>query len=399
MMPKRMLAARLHGTGIENLRVEKVSVPQPNDNQLLVRVDAAGVCASNLKLIAQGPDHPFLNGWDLTRFPIQLGDEGSVTVATVGRNLRHRFSVGQRYVIQPAVDHPPVSHRQRYRNGAAGMTKVAVGYTLPGHLAEYTLVTEEILAAGCLLPISDANMPAFAAALAEPISCALSAQDRHLHITQKAPGLPRIPKLGLLENGVAMVIGAGPMGRMHAETALRYRPRHLIVSDISEQRLAWVNDVLAGRAHKTGTQLHPILADGSRELLQQLSNGLGADDVIVTVANANLQTEAQQWLARGGVLNLFAGLKRGEHLIPLDTMRVHYDDIRVVGSSGGSPADIAEALRLIASGVINPGRHLTMVGSLDQLPRALQMVRKTQTDGKIVLYPQIWPSALQPAKN
>jgi NADPH:quinone reductase-like Zn-dependent oxidoreductase len=74
-IPKTMLAVRLHGAGFEHLRVEEIPVPQPGDDQLLVRVDAAGVCASNLKLIAQGSDHTFINGWDLARFPIQLGDE------------------------------------------------------------------------------------------------------------------------------------------------------------------------------------------------------------------------------------------------------------------------------------------------------------------------------------
>jgi L-sorbose 1-phosphate reductase len=394
-----MLAARLHGTGFENLRVEQIPVPEPNDNQLLVRVDAAGVCASNLKLMAQGAAHPFINGWDLARFPVQLGDEGCVTVVKVGQNLRERFKVGTRYVIQPAVDHPPVSHRERYRDNAAGMTKVAVGYTLPGHLAEYTLVTEEILAADCLLPIPGATVPAFAAALAEPISCAISAQDRHLHIRQASPSSPRVPSLGLLKNGITMIIGAGPMGRMHAEVALRFHLRHLIVVDISAQRLAWIKEVLTDRAQKAGTELHAVLSAESHGLLQKLSNGLGADDIIVAVANAAVQTDAQQWLARGGVLDLFAGLKKGEHLIQLDTVRVHYDDIKVVGTSGGSPADIAEALRLVASGEIDAGRHMTMVGSLDQLPRALQMVKNTETDGKIVLYPHICPTELSLAKN
>jgi L-iditol 2-dehydrogenase len=279
------------------------------------------------------------------------------------------------------------------------MTKVAVGYTLPGHLAEYTLITEEILAADCLLPVPDANLPAFAAALAEPISCAISAQDRHVHISQASPSARRIPSLGLLRNGITMIIGAGPMGRMHAEVALRFQLRHLIIVDISEQRLGWIKEVLAKRAEKAGTELHAVLSAESRELLQKLSKGMGADDIIVAVGNAEVQTEAQQWLARGGVLDLFAGLKKGEHLIQLDTVRVHYDDIKVVGSSGGSPADIAEALRMIASGEIDVGRHMTIVGSLDQLPRALQMVKNTETDGKIVLYPHIRQTDLIAAKG
>lgn len=398
-LPKTMLAVRLHGTGFENLRVEEIPVPLPSDDQLLVRVDAAGVCASNLKLIAQGSEHALVNGWDLARFPIQLGDEGCVTVVAAGRNVAGRFAIGQRYVVQPAVDVPPIRFRERYRNNAAGMVKVAVGYTLPGHLAEFMLVTEEVIAGGCLLPVPDANLPFFAAALCEPISCVVSAQDRHLHIHQDSPHAPRQPQLGLLRGGITMIVGAGPMGRMHAEAALRFRPRHLIVVDVAEERLAWIRENLAHRAEVAGVQLHAVLGDQGREVLWQVSNGLGADDLIIAVANAGLQTQAQQWLARGGVLDLFAGLKRGEHQIPLDTLRVHYDDIRVVGSSGGTPADIAETLRLISSGGIEVCRHMTLVGSLDQLPQALELVKNTQTDGKIVLYPHIRKTPLRPAKN
>ena len=196
-----------------------------------------------------------------------------------------------------------------------------------------------------------------------------------------------------------MIVGAGPMGRIHAEAALRFCPRHLIVVDVAAERLGWIRENLADRARAAGVQLHAVLGDKGKEILWQVSEGLGADDIIIAVANARLQELAQQWLARGGVLDLFAGLKRGEHQIPLDTLRVHYDDIRIVGSSGGTPADIAETLRLVSSGRIEVGRHMTMVGSLDQLPRALEMVKNTETDGKIVLYPHIRPTPLRGAKN
>lgn len=388
-LPETMTAVRLHGAGFENLRVETVAVPKPNDNQLVVRVDAAGVCASNLKLIAQGSDHTFINGWDLGAHPIQLGDEGCVTVAAAGKNVATRFPIGGRYVIQPAVDVAPINNRERYHNQAAGMEKVAVGYTLPGHLGEYMLVPEEVIVGECLLPIVDSSMPYFAAALCEPISCAVSAQDRHLHIHKVSPQGAREPRLGLLASGIAMIVGAGPMGRMHAECALRYNPRDLIVVDIDEKRLSWVQAQLSARAKITGTRLHTVLGHESEQRLTEVSGGHGADDIIIAVGNAGLQEKAQQWLARGGVLNLFAGLKRGEHIIKLDTIKVHYDEIKVVGSSGGAPSDMLETLRLIAGGEIDVSRHMTMVGSLDQLPRALQKVKDTETDGKIVLYPGI----------
>jgi threonine dehydrogenase-like Zn-dependent dehydrogenase len=398
-IPETMQAVRLHGVGFENLKVDRVPVPRPNDNQLLARVDAAGVCASNLKIIAQGSEHTFINGIDLKKFPAQLGDEGCITVVTAGKNLRDRFPVGKRYCIQPAVDHPPINHRERYRNGGEGMQKVAVGYGLPGHLAQYMLVTEETIEAGCILPVPDESMPFFAAALCEPISCAISGQDRHVHIFQKTPASPREARLGLLPGGVTLIVGAGPMGRMHAEAALRFKPRCVIVIDIAESRLQWVRDVLVQRAGAAGVEMHALANEAGLELMRKASHGLGADDIIVAVGVRDLQIRAQAWLARGGTLNLFGGLKRGEHIIDLDTLRVHYDDIRVVGSSGGSPADIVETLRMVAAGEFDPGLHMTMVGSLDQAPRSLEMVKNTETEGKIVLYPNISPTPLTPARK
>jgi threonine dehydrogenase-like Zn-dependent dehydrogenase len=156
---------------------------------------------------------------------------------------------------------------------------------------------------------------------------------------------------------------------------------------------------LPARAAAVGCTLHAVLSPESLKLLAEISNGRGADDIIVAVGSKVLQTQAQQWLAKGGVLNLFGGLKKGEHLIELDTLRVHYDDIRICGSSGGTPADIAETLRMIADGELDVGHHMTMVGSLDQLPRALEMVRNTTTDGKIVLYPHIRQTDLVEAKG
>lgn len=388
-IPSSMQAVRLHGKGFENIKVEKVPVPVPNDNQALARVDAAGVCSSILKLVAQGSEHTFINGWDLGKFPIILGDEGSITIVKAGKNVARKYPVGKRFVIQPAVDHPPVNYRERYARDAEGMEKVAVGYSLPGHLAQYMLIMEETIAADCLLPLPSDDIPYFAGALCEPLSCVISAQDRHIHIDQQTPSSPRVPRLGLRPHGICAVVGAGPMGQMHAEAALRFAPRHLIILDVIPERIGQIKERLADKARRAGTNLHAALAGEGINLIKTVSHGKGADDIIVAVGSRKVQIECQQWLAKGGVLNLFGGLKRGEHVIDLDTLRVHYDEIRLCGSSGGSPADVIEALRMVAQNEFDPGAYLDMVGTLDQFPEAIEMVRNASTEGKIVLYPHI----------
>jgi L-sorbose 1-phosphate reductase len=386
-MQKTMRALVLDGAGFDHLSVREVPVPRPGPDQLLARVDAAGICTSLIKLVEQGPAHKQVCGWDLARHPLILGDEGAVTIVEAGANLRNRFRPGARFVVQPAVDHGPIIHRERYRDQGRGVEKVAVGYTLPGHLAEYMLVTEEVLAAGCILPCPD--LPYAHAAIAEPISCVISAQDHHIHLVQDDILQSRRSITGLKPGGVTVVLGAGAMGRMHVELAISYRPRAIVASDPIDARLAIVRKLFADRAAAAGVELHVINPKDSSlaELVDRLTRLRGADDVIVAVGSARAIEESQQLTGRGAVLNLFGGLKKGEDIVGFDTGIVHYREINVTGSSGGSPFDVARTLELMAAGAIDPSIHITRIGDLEHAIEFLRMIRGQELDGKAVVYP------------
>jgi threonine dehydrogenase-like Zn-dependent dehydrogenase len=388
-IPKAMQALVASGIGFENLAVKQVPVPDAGPDQLLARVDAAGVCTSIIKLVEQGEKHPFINGWNMKKWPVILGDEGSVTLAKIGDNLRYKYKVGQRYAIQPAVNVAPILYRERYKNNAEGMNKCAVGYTLGGNLAQYILIQEEVLKGECLLPLPDEDMAYFAVSMAEPISCIYSAQERNYHIIKKGPHASRVPQLGFLPGGVAVVIGAGAMGRMHAELALRFSPRVVIVSDLQRSRLDETIQTIGKKAAAKGTKLLCALPDKLADTVKAESGGLGADDIVLAVGIQPVQQNALGLLAPGGVANLFGGLPRGEHLLELDALAVHYQEIKVVGSSGGEPSDMAATLRAIAAGDIDPGNYVAAVGSLDNAIDVLKMIKETKIDGKVMLYPHI----------
>jgi threonine dehydrogenase-like Zn-dependent dehydrogenase len=384
-----MRALVLAGKGFEALSVRVVPTPRPGPRQLLGRVNAAGICTSLIKLVEQGPDHPLLGGWDVFQFPLILGDEGVITICEVGAELAGSYRVGARYVPQPAVDHCPINYRERYREGGRGIWKVAIGYTLPGHLAEYMLIPEEVLEAGCLLPLDDASVPDAHAAAAEPLSCVLSAQDHHVHLRQSTPVAPRTAHTGLKPGGVTVVIGAGVMGRMHVDAAISCRPRAVIVSDLIEERLARVRRLFSDRASSAGVQL--VVADPRqtdlKRLVDEMSAWQGADDVIVAVGSAAAISQAQELLGRGAVLDLFGGLRKGEHMVPMDTTAIHYRELNVTGSSGGSPRDIARALELMSVRQVDPSAHITRIGDLEHAVQFLGMIKKQELDGKAVVYP------------
>jgi threonine dehydrogenase-like Zn-dependent dehydrogenase len=400
-IPADMRALVLDGVGFAHLQVRRVPTPRPGPRQMLARVDAAGICTSLIKLVEQGSDHKQLYGWDLKHFPLILGDEGAVTLVEVGQELKERYHPGERYVIQPAVAHSPINHPERYRDGGRGVVKVSVGYTMPGHLAEYILVTEETVAAGCLLPIRDPAFPFAHAAMSEPLSCCVSAQDHHVHLLQETPlGARKVIK-GLKPGGVTVVIGAGAMGRMHVDLALSYRPRAIAVADLLEPRLELVKTLLGPRASKAGIDLqvvNPGTADLNK-LVNQLTNYRGADDVIVAVGSKNAIESAQSLVGRGAVLDLFGGLKKGEEVIGLDTGIVHYKEINVTGSSGGSPWDIARTLDLMLAREIDAGCHITRIGDLEHSIEFLRMIMAQEIDGKAVVYPHRRTAEIRAVKS
>ena len=98
--PATALAWNVYGAGIDHIgrdgAPETVPVPRPRPDQLLIRVDAVGLCFSDVKLLRLGGEHPKLYGRDLSTDPTRLGHETSVTIIEVGAELRDRFRPGQR---------------------------------------------------------------------------------------------------------------------------------------------------------------------------------------------------------------------------------------------------------------------------------------------------------------
>jgi threonine dehydrogenase-like Zn-dependent dehydrogenase len=388
-VPLEMRAAVLDGTGPEHLSVRRVPVPRPGPEQLLARVDAAGICTSVNKLVDQGARHPLMHGWDPATHPVIMGEEGVVTLVEAGETLRDAYRPGQRFAVQPAVDLAPIQHLERYRDHGRGVAKMAVGYTLPGLLAEYILIGQEVLAAGCLLALPDEGLPAGHAAIAEPISCIISSHAHHLHLVQPDRRERREAHSGLLPGGLVVVIGAGPMGRIHVDLALAARPWAIVATARRQERLDWLRRTFGDRAAALGIQLE--LVDTSvtdlPAVVDRLSRGRGADDVIVTAADHEVVEAAQHLLSRYGVLDLFAGLPSGNEHVAIDARLVHYQEVNITGSSGGGPWDIIETLRLMAAGDIDAAAHIAHVGDLAHAPELLHMARERQVEGKAIVYP------------
>jgi L-sorbose 1-phosphate reductase len=178
--PATALAWNVYGAGIDHIgrdgRPETVDVPRPGPDQLLIRVDAVGLCFSDIKLLRLGGDHPKLYGRDLATEPTRLGHETSVTVIEVGEDLRDRYRPGQRLAIQPDI----------YVDGRS----TAYGYTIPGGLIQYHVIGPEVLAAddGAYVVPVDERMGYAETALTEPWACVEAAYTQRRRLEPLAGG-------------------------------------------------------------------------------------------------------------------------------------------------------------------------------------------------------------------
>ncbi len=388
-IPDKMMAAVLSGTGYENFEVKEVKIIKPGPDQLLARVDATTLCVSMNKPITQGPENNYFYGWDPKRNPVILGDEGSITIVKVGNNIREQYKVGQRYTIQPPVRCNPINNRENYSDRGKGIERLAVGYTLGGHYAHYILILEEVIRSDALVPLPSQDMPYFAVSLGEPMSTIVRAQQLHIREHQDTPSSPRKLKAGLKDGGTTVIIGQGPMGRLHDEFALRYDIKNLVMVEIDRDRLYWGKKNLDSRAKKKGIAtyyLNPKEVDVQSKL-REITEGKMADDVIIPVGNAKVQQDAIKLAGRGGRINLFGGTKGAT--IQIDPTFFHYQEGEIVGSSGAETYDMKLALDAISDGDIDPGLHTALIGRFPDIPDLVERAVLQEFDGKVVIYPHL----------
>ncbi|GMW00312.1 MAG: hypothetical protein AMXMBFR84_14500 [Candidatus Hydrogenedentota bacterium] len=162
-LPDQYNAWQVFGAGIENVgrdgKPVTVALREPAANEVMLRVDALGLCLSDMKIIKMGGDHPRLRGRDLSKDPTVLGHECAATVVKVGEQWKNQFKVGQRYIVQADIYYKGIGY--------------AFGYLIPGGLAQYCYLDERALAGdeGCyLLPVKSETGYS-QSALSEPWAC------------------------------------------------------------------------------------------------------------------------------------------------------------------------------------------------------------------------------------
>ena len=307
-LPEKSWAWNLYGAGLEKMghdgRPEPFSIPDPNDDQLLVRIDSIGVCFSDVKIIKQGGNHPKLYNRDLSIEPTRLGHEVSLTIVKVGKNLQATYKPGQRLAVQPDI----------YQQGKS----TAYGYTIPGGLIQYHLIGDEVLktdAGACLLPVED-DMGYAESSLLEPWGCVIGAYTQRRRLTPK-------------KDGVMWIVGHPGDSTPFTFSAGLDAPATIILTDVPDSVKQAVSNTQAKIVERNG-----LTPADYESLNKELTDSVGFDDIVIlNPTSADTVGQIARLIARRGTCNL-VGTKPLDGLVQVDLGRLHYDYIAFIGTNG-----------------------------------------------------------------
>lgn len=308
-LPQKTMAWNMYGAGTENIgrngKPEVFDIPEPGDDQMLVRVDAVGLCFSDVKLIKQGGDHPKLYDRDLSKEPTRVGHEASFTVIKVGKNLRNKYKSGQRLAVQPDI----------YQN----QMSTAYGYTIPGGLIQYHLLGPEVLDAddgAYVIPV-DNRIGYAQAALTEPWACVDAAYTQRRRLS---------PKLG----GSMWIVGALGDDTVYQFSSGLKAPRKIFITDIPDA----LRELINAQKQKDAItiEVNGLSPDAYTQFSEEKTGGKGFDDIVVLApSDADMVSQAVNLITFRGTFNI-VGQEPLKGTVGIDAGRLHYHYTAFVGT-------------------------------------------------------------------
>ncbi len=342
-----MKAQVFYGPG--DLRLEDIPVPEPGAGELVVRIEAALTCGTDVKVLRRG--HPVM----IPHVPTVFGHELAGTVARVGRGVA-AFREGDRVV---AANSAPCGACRWCRRGRQNLCEDLL--FVNGAYGEYIALPPRLVAVN-VVRLSP-SLPARRAAFAEPLACALLGIER-----------------GRVERGMTVaVIGHGPLGCLLALVAAQRGARALLVG-----KPGWRLD----RVRNLGIAecLDTTQAADLTSLLRETTAGAGVDVAVDATGRPEVWEQAMAAVGRGGTVVFFGGCAPGT-TVTVDTRRAHYEELALVGAFHHTPALIRQAVSLLESGGLVPDGLLTHTMGLGQVREALGLM-----DQRLALKVLIEPS-------
>jgi len=331
-----------------DVRVEERPTPRIGPGELLVRVEACGICGSDV-----------MEWYRLDRAPLVLGHEIGGQVVAVGEGVV-RYKEGDRVT---AAHHVPCNTCHYCLSGHHTVCDTLRRTNFdPGGLTEYVRLPAINVDRGVFLLPDEVSYQE--ATLVEPLACVVRAQ--------------RVAKVQLGQS--LLVIGSGVAGLLHIQLARISGVGRIIATDINDYRLEAARRFGADFAFQAGKDLP--------DRLRQINQGRLADRVMVCTGAQSALRQALQCVERDGTVLFFAPTDAGI-TVPISINELFWrNEITLITSYAGSPADYAAAVELVRDHRALMREMITHSFSLAETGLGFRLVAEARDSIKVIVEPQ-----------
>lgn len=337
-MKTKMKAAIFKGPG--NISIEMIDSPSLDNDSIIVKVKACGICGSDIRNYHKGLRHGVSSQ--------VMGHEIGGIVEQAGNGVED-FKTGDKVAIAPDVSCGKCYYCEH------GFVNLCISHRMigthwPGGFAEYLKIPDIVLKRGMVHHMPE-GLSYEEATLAEPLSSVITSQ-------KEAP-----VELG----DTVFIIGDGPIGCLHLEIARARGASRLIMAGLNKLELA--------KRFEPDLLIDAGKSDTVKEVLN-FTNGLGADIAICANPVSATQEQAIESVRKRGKVILFGGLSKDNPYTNLNSNIIHYNELSIAGAFSYPAYMHKLALETIKNKKITSHKYIDHVLPLDEITRGFEEAEK-----------------------
>jgi L-iditol 2-dehydrogenase len=333
----------------EDMRIDEIDDPKITDDEVLIKVEACGVCGTDARVYYQGIE----KRW---KVPIIMGHEVAGRIVRVGENSSG-FSINDRVTVAPICGCGTCSFCLAGKENLC-REAIVIGANYDGGYAEYMKIPRSYVRSGGLVKIPD-RLTYEEATFAEPVSCCLHG----------------IKKANIEPGDTVVVIGDGPIGIIHSLLARAFGAARIIVSGHNNKRL--------GLAKELGADL--IINSKGEDVIKEVldaTDGNGAERVIVAVGSIQAVEQGIKMLKDGGAIVIFGQYAEPNAILELNPDLFNFSEITVTGSVDATLEEFYRSVSLLKA--LNLRRIITHRFPLESIVDAMRTVKGRECSKVII---------------
>ena len=340
-----MIAAFVKGPS--EVEIRTIEKPIVNSGDILVKMQACGVCGSDLEKIYGKYSQPSM----------KLGHEPSGIITEVGKSVIN-FKKGDRVFVHHHV--PCYSCHYCLHGNETMCKKYSETNLLPCGLAEEFVVPEWNVSHGGVIKIPD-SMTFEEAAMIEPLACCVRSWK----------------KVKVTKGDSVAIFGMGPTGMMHVMLSKVYGLSDIFCFDVTNFRLNFA------KKFEITDSIKSTDSDAYKKILSKTQNR-GVDVAVVATGNLDAVTQAIELVRKGGTIVLF-GVPTRDAKLSVDMSKVYSKEITITPSYAASDSDTLDALKLIQEGKADVKSMITHKFDLADSHNALEYAQQGNDSMKIII--------------